>query len=143
MNQISGKVLSVGQPMALPGKDPQRPFFKREIIIDCTRHDPVTGHRSPYENTPALEFAGDKVGELDNVQPGDIVTISFDVEGRRYTDKEGMARIFTRIRPYRLEKQQQVYQTPQQPQPQQAPQQPQTLYGGMFPPQPQTDEPPF
>lgn len=116
-NQITGKVLSVGQPLQVPGKDPARPIIRREIIIDCTRYDPYTGERSKFENTPSLEFSGDLVNELDSILPGDVVTISFDLVGTRYIDKTTkQQKVFTRPRPYRIEKRQQVAQAPQ-PQP--------------------------
>ena len=68
------------------------PFKKREIYIDCTRYDPYTGERSQYENKPLLEFGGDRVLEkLEALQlkAGDIVTVSFDIQGTPYKDKDG------------------------------------------------------
>lgn len=119
-NQITGKVLSVGQPLQVPGKDPARPIIRREIILDCTRYDPYTGERSKFENTPALEFSGDIVNDLDSIAPGDVVTVSFDLTGTRYIDKTTkQQKIFTRVRPYKIEKRQQVAQAPQPASPQQ------------------------
>lgn len=103
-NTITGRILSIGQVMQVAGKDPSRPLLKREVIMDCTRHDPYTGERAKYENTPALEFVGDAVHELDAYRSGDIVTVSFSVEGRKYTGKDGQTRIFTSVRPYRIER---------------------------------------
>lgn len=117
-NTITGRVLSVGQPLQVAGKDPSRPITKRVLLLDCTRHDPYTGERSQWENTPEMEFSGDTVPQLDSVRPGDIVTVSFSVEGSKYTDRDGRERIFTRIRPYRLERRQpQTHQVQQAAQP--------------------------
>ena len=133
-NTITGKVLSVGQPLQIAGRDPQRPLVKREIVIDCTRHDPYTGERSTFENTPLLEFVGDITAMLNDVQPDDIVTVHIDVVGTRYTDKATQQpRIFTRVRPYKLEvvrkaaqghgqqARQGLFDTPQTPSPGMAP----------------------
>ncbi len=150
-NTITGRVLSVGQPLQVAGKDPSRPIIKRELVMDCTRHDPYTGERSQWENTPMLEFTGDLCRELDTIQQGDIVTVSFSVEGTRYEDKATrQQKIFTRVRPYRVEKRQQ----PQQPQPAYQPQAAQPVasayqqpyhsqQGAQFPPQQQQYEAPF
>lgn len=103
---ITGKVLAIGQPQQIPSsKDPSRPFIKRELTLDCTRYDPFTGQRSPYENTPMLEFTGDICGELNQIKEGDVVTVTFEVQGTRYTDRNTQqTRIFTRIRPYKIVK---------------------------------------
>lgn len=138
-NEITGKVLAIGQPLQLPSKEPNKPFVKRELTLDCTRHDPYTGERSRYENTPMLEFAGDICGELDNIKVGDIVTITFEVVGSKYVDKTTKAvRIFTRIRPYKIET---VLSSQPQPQQVQQPQQnyQQDPFGQRLP----FDEPPF
>jgi hypothetical protein len=67
-----------------------------------------------------LEFIGDRCAELDKYQVGQIVTISFDVQGTRYRNKDGVEQIFTRVQPYRIELRQ--TQQPTTPIQQQAPQ---------------------
>ena len=118
-NSITGRVLSIGEPVVVQGRN--KPFTKREVVIDCTRYDPYTGERSQFENTPALEFGGDIVAELDDIRPGEVVTIHFDVVGTRYVGQDKREKIFTRLRPYKLERrnatQQQPQQTQQAPQP--------------------------
>lgn len=91
-NQISGRVIAVSKLQSVASSDASKqPLSKREIFIDCTRYDPYTGQRSQYENKMVLEFAGkvlDKVGAvLDQCQPNDIVTISFELQGRSYQEK--------------------------------------------------------
>lgn len=123
-NTITGRVLSVGQPLQVAGKDPSRPFIKRELVLDCTRYDPYTGERSKFENTPLLEFGGDISKDLDGIRPGDVVTVSFDITGTKYQDKTTrQEKIFTRVRPYKVEKH--SAQQAVQAQPQQYAQQPQ------------------
>lgn len=132
-NQLTGKILYIYPSQQIPSKDGSKTIVKRSIVIDCTRFDPYTGERG-FENTPMLEFIGDRCAELDKYQVGQIVTISFDVQGTRYRNKDGAEQIFTRVQPYRIEArqvQQQQAAPVQQPAPQPTyQQQPQN-----FPPQ--------
>lgn len=123
-NQITGKILYIYPTQQLPSKDGSKTYLKRGIVIDCTRLDPYTGERG-FENTPFLEFIGDKCAELDKFQVGHVVTISFDVQGTRYRNKDGVEQIFTRVQPYRIEPRQAQQAAPvQQPTPQSTYQQP-------------------
>lgn len=105
-NQISGRVIAVSKVQTVASADPSKaPLKKREIYIDCTRYDPYTGERSLYENKPLLEFVSDKILEkvnpvLDSIQKDDIVTISFDLQGRQYKGKDGKTQFTTGIRCY-------------------------------------------
>jgi len=133
-NQITGKILYIYPTQQITSKDGSKTIEKRSLVIDCTRFDPYTGERG-IENTPLLEFTNDRCAELDKFQVGQVVTISFDVQGARYKDTKGVEQIFTRVRPYRIEQRQTQRQpshiqqaTPVQQhayQPQQAYQQPQ------------------
>lgn len=118
-NQLTGKIIYIYPPQQIPTKDGSKTIVKRGIVIDCTRFDPYTGERQ-FENTPMLEFIGDRCAELDKYQVGQIVTISFDVQGTRYRNKDGVEQIFTRVQPYRIELRQ--TQQPTTPIQQQAPQ---------------------
>ena len=106
-NQISGKVIALSKVTTVASADPSKaPMKKRELYIDCTRYDPYTGERSQYENKPLLEFGGDKVLEkLESLQlkAGDIVTVSFDIQGTPYKDNDGKTKVFTRVRCYDCE----------------------------------------
>lgn len=119
-NQLTGKILYVYPTQQLPSKDGSKTILKRGIVIDCTRFDPYTGERNGFENTPVLEFIGDRCTDLDKFQVGQIVTISFDVQGTRYRNKDGVEHIFTRVQPYRIESRQ--MQQPSAPAPQHGPQ---------------------
>lgn len=104
-NQISGRVIGLSPVKEVPSSDPTKGAIrKRELYIDCTRHDPYTGERSQYENKPLLEFGGDKVlAKLEslNLRNGDIVRVSFDIQGTPYTDKTtGKLKVYTGIRCY-------------------------------------------
>ena len=120
-NQITGRILYIYPTQQIPSKDGSKNILKRGIVIDCTRFDPWTGERSGFENTPLLEFTGDRCAELDKYHKGDIVTITFDVQGTRYRNRDGVEQIFTRVQPYRIELRQ-GKQTAQRAQPVQQPQ---------------------
>ena len=109
-NQISGRVIAVSGVQTVASADPNKaPLQKRSVYIDCTRYDPYTGERSQYENKPVLEFSGERVLEkvnqkLDTIKKGDVVTISFDIQGVSYQDKAtGKTKNFTGIRAYDIE----------------------------------------
>ena len=64
-NQITGRIIEIGQTVQIPSKSGGSPFTKREFSLDATTYDPYTGERSEYENIIPLEFSGDKCAELD------------------------------------------------------------------------------
>lgn len=121
-NQITGKILYIYPTQQIMTKD-GKPFQRRSLVLDITRFDPYTGERG-VENTPMLDFAGDQCQELDKYTIGQIVTVSFDVQGSRYRNADGKEQIFTRLRPYRIElRRLRAEQPAQQPVPQQPVQQ--------------------
>lgn len=135
-NQITGQLVAIGQTVQIPSKTGGNPFLKREFLLDATTHDPYTGERSQYENILPLEVSGDKCAELDNFRIGDVITVSFALQGREWTNQDGQLKRMVSVRCYKLEarkpvQQQQTVQPIQQPTPQptyQAPPQ-------QFPPQ--------
>ena len=105
-NQITGRVIAISAVQTVASSDPSKqPFKKREVYIDCTRYDPYTGQRSEFENKPLLTFAGEKTlakvnPVLDQVHNGDIITISFELVGRQFKDKDQKMRFMTEVRCY-------------------------------------------
>ena len=123
-NQITGRLIEIGQTVQIPSKSGGNPFLKREFLLDATTHDPYTGERSQYENILPLELSGDKCSELDNYRVGDVLTVSFALQGRSWTNQDGELKRIASIRCYKLEGRklavQQAVQTVQQPVPQPA-----------------------
>lgn len=128
-NQITGRLVYIGQPQEIPSKNGGNPFVKREFILDATTHDPYTGERSQYENILPLEVSGDKCAELDQFKIGDVITVSFALQGREWTNQDGQVKRMVSIRCYKLEVrrptfqpsqasvQQSAYQSAPEPQP--------------------------
>ena len=129
---LYGKVIAVSGVKEIPSKEAGKaPMKKRELYLDCTQYDGITGVQIGSENKPLLEFGGDKVIEKIaalNLVKGDIVGVRFAIQGTPYKDNEGKQKVFTSIRCYDIDVVRKVGQNvaPQttqvqpQPQPQQA-----------------------
>lgn len=147
VNTKSGVVLAVGQPQQLTSKG-GKTFTKRSLYVDCTTFDPYTGQRSQYENKILFDFMESKTSLLDNIQVGQVVTVSFDLQGSELTEQDRQVKYFVHVRPFKVEvRQAQQPQVPQQapPQheaPQQSPLQQETVWQAPYPSQ-QTDNMPF
>lgn len=143
VNTKSGVVLAVGQPLQIASKS-GKTFTKRSLYLDCTTFDPYTGQRSQYENKLLFEFMENKTSLLDNIKVGQVVTVSFDLQGTEITDQTGQTKYFIHVRPFGIEVRQ--VQQPQAPQQQYAPQ-PTPQYppqqAQQFPPQQTNDDMPF
>lgn len=102
-NTIIGSIASIGPTQSLMAKNGNA-FQKRDLVINVRRFDPNTGEPvTDWENTPKLSFIGDKCRDLDRFQVGQMVVISFDLQGRKYTNANGETDIITEARPYKIE----------------------------------------
>lgn len=120
-NIQSGRIINIA-PIQTIRTQSGNEYLKREITLDATRFDPYTGERDKYENFPTFEFGGQLAKDLDNFRPGQVVTITFELSGTKYQDKQtGETKYFTRIRGYKIEPRQQSAPQPQQTAPQQRP----------------------
>ena len=119
VNTKSGIVLAVGQPQQLTSKG-GKTFTKRSLYLDCTPHDGITGERSQYENKILFDFMESKMSLLDNIQVGQVVMVSFDLQGSELTGQDGQVKYFVHVRPYKIDVRQvqQPNNQPQLPQPQ-------------------------
>lgn len=102
-NIMTGRIHMILPTETIVSKnDKTRVFTKRTLVLDCTRYDQFTGERG-YDNFPSFEFTGDKCSDLDNYQVGQIVSVSFDLQGNKFVDSNGKERWFTSIRGYKIE----------------------------------------
>lgn len=102
-NQITGRIREIGNTVHIPSKNGGNPFYKREILLDATTYDPYTGELSQNENIVPLEFSGEKCSELERYRPGDLVIISFALQGRSWTTQDGQLKRMASIRCYKIE----------------------------------------
>ena len=143
-NEITGRIVRIGETVQIPSKDRQRTFDRRELTIAEFRFDPRTGERTESDNKPTLEFGGEMCKELDKYAVGQAVTVAFDLQGTSYTDRQGETKWFTKANGYRIRLrpdlmgmqqtvQTEVQQQPAAPQPQGTAAQPaQPQQGQMF-----------
>lgn len=101
-NEITGRIVRIGETVQIPSKDRQRTFDRRELTIAEFRFDPRTGERTESDNKPTLEFGGEMCKELDKYAVGQAVTVAFDLQGTSYTDRQGETKWFTKANGYRI-----------------------------------------
>lgn len=103
--QISGIIQQIGNTESIPYQD--KVFKKRELVLDCSYRNQFTG-QIERANYPKFEFTGNHVDDLNGFNMGDIVTVSFSLNGSR-SEKDGQVRYFTNVQGYKIEKYQSSY----------------------------------
>lgn len=116
-NTMTGRVLLIGNVEEIPSKSGGEPFRKRVVVLNCTH----SNFGEMYENYPSFEFSGKHVDDPAGFAVGEIVTISFALQGTKYQKSANdPVKYFNTISGYKIEKYQRGGQTQQQvPQPQQ------------------------
>lgn len=114
---MTGRVLSIGNVEEIPSKSGGEPFRKRIVVLNCTH----SNFGEVYENYPSFEFSGKHVDDPAAFAVGEIVTISFALQGTKYQKSANdPVKYFNTISGYKIEKYQRGGQTQQQaPPPQQ------------------------
>lgn len=103
-NKISGRVLLLTPTETLPTKN-GKTYSKRELVIERTIFDKDTGlPTTDPTDTPVFRIMGQGCSEVDSINPGDNVTVHYELQGRSY-DKDGVKKYFTDIRVFRVDKQ--------------------------------------
>ena len=72
--ELSGKIKLIQEPKTFDSG-----FTKREMV--------VTVEDGKYPQEINLEFVQDKAALLDSLQPGQQVTVTFDIRGREYNGR--------------------------------------------------------
>lgn len=103
--QISGIIQHIGNTESIPYQG--KVFKKRELVLDCSYRNQFTG-QIERANYPKFEFTGNHVDDLNDFNMGDIVTVSFSLNGSR-SEKDGQVRYFTNVQGYKIEKYQSRY----------------------------------
>lgn len=106
----------IGNTEEIPSKNGGEPFKKRVVVLNCTHSD----FGQVYENYPSFEFSGKHVDDPAGFAVGEIVTISFALQGTKYQKSANdPVKYFNTISGYKIEKYQRVGQTQQQAPPSQ------------------------
>lgn len=108
---MTGRVLLIGNTEEIPSKNGGEPFKKRVVVLNCTHSD----FGQVYENYPSFEFSGKHVDDPAGFTVGEIVTISFALQGTKYQKSANdPVRYFNTISGYKIEKYQRGGQTHKQ-----------------------------
>ena len=103
VHQLVGRFIAVDNEQTIQStKDPQKTFKRRQLYMNCSRYDGLTGKQID-ENYPLLEFGGKALEQLNQLvasgmKKDDLVEVSFVVDGIKYT-KDGKTQVMNKIRP--------------------------------------------
>ena len=107
-NTMTGRVLLIGNVEEIPSKSGGEPFKKRVVVLNCTH----SNFGEVYENYPSFEFSGKHVDDPADFAVGEIVTISFALQGTKYQKSANdPVKYFNTISGYKIEKYQRGGQT--------------------------------
>lgn len=99
-NQLTGRIEVLGQTQQVASKSGNT-FSRRELVLNCARYDQYTGEQVS-ENHPQFEFSGKACEKLDGLKVGDVIVVSFTLQGSWY-EKDGVRKNFTRVIGYDVE----------------------------------------
>lgn len=88
--EIKGKVYEVGTTQQVTDT-----LKKRELIVEYIENP-------QYPDYLKFEAANDRCDLLDKLKVGDEVEVSFNLKGRKYTDKSGKVGYFNQLQIWRI-----------------------------------------
>ncbi len=89
---VTGKFLGAN-PTQFVG---QNNYAIRSFFVDLTENP-------EYPNTPEFQLSGDRVNLVDNLQKGQQIEVSFNLDGRKYTSKQtGKQGVATNLRAWKI-----------------------------------------
>ncbi len=72
-------------------------FKKREFVVEYAENP-------QYPEFIKMELIQNNCQQLDDIQTGEEITISFNLKGRKWTDPKGETKYFTSLQAWRVEK---------------------------------------
>ena len=100
--KLSGRIKLIGETVQVSDK-----FLKRDLVI--------TDESSMYPQFLKMQLAQDKCGLLDSYKVDDSVEVSFNLNGRIWTNPKGEDVFFTTLDVWRIDKLSTNNQTSQEP----------------------------
>jgi len=88
--EISGKIKVIN-----PTKEVSDSFKKRELVVTTNEQ---------YPQHILIDFVQDKCSVLDSYNVGDSVTVSINVRGKEYTNKNGEVNYFNQLNGWKIER---------------------------------------
>ena len=71
-------------------------FQKREFVVEYAENP-------QYPEFLKFELIQDKCSSIDSLQPGDKIKISFNLKGRKWTDKNGEVKYFNSMQAWKID----------------------------------------
>lgn len=98
---IKGKIYKV---LPVASKEHNgKTYLNRDVILDCSTFDQYTGERR--DNFPSFNFYGSKCEELNNYNQGDIIEITYNLNGSKYPDKVTKEeKYYTKLSAFKIER---------------------------------------
>ena len=96
---MTGRILVIGEKESIPSKSSDKTFNKRVLVLNCSR----SYYGEDYENFPSFEFTGKHIDDPLAFKVGDIVTVSFVIQGNRYKKGNEPEKFFNTIAGYKIE----------------------------------------
>lgn len=96
---MTGRILVIGEKESIPSKSSDKTFNKRVLVLNCSR----SYYGEVYENYPSFEFTGKYIDDPLAFKVGDIVTVSFVIQGNRYKKGSEPEKYFNTIAGYKIE----------------------------------------
>lgn len=88
--EIKGMVSSIGVTVNVSDR-----FSKRDLVLK-------TEYLTEYPQHLLIQFVNKKTSELDSIGVGDVVTVSINLKGRQWVDKDGEVRYFNTIEGWKI-----------------------------------------
>ena len=89
--QVKGKLKLKGEEQVINER-----FRKREFVL--------TDNSSQYPQYISFQLTQDKCSLIDSVNPGDEITVSFNLRGREWKSPQGEIKYFNSLEAWKIEK---------------------------------------
>jgi len=89
--QVTGRIHSI-----MPVKQVSERFSRRDFVIE-------TDSDSRYPQLVSFQATGKLMDELDNVNEGDTVEVSFELKGRKWDSPSGETKYFNTLDAFRMD----------------------------------------
>lgn len=101
---ITGKLEKISDVKSIPSKNGGDPFLTRSIQLGVFRYDSVTGEIVERDTQHIVFDLNGKATEVANpFKVGNVVTVTFVIEGVLFTNAQNEERQFNRLRAFKIE----------------------------------------
>ncbi|MDF9798480.1 single-stranded DNA-binding protein [Catalinimonas alkaloidigena] len=90
--EVKGKLIEIFDTTQISDR-----FQKREFVLEYADNP-------QYPEFIKFEAIQDRCGMLDEYKVGDEVTVSFNLKGRKWTDRQGETKYFNSLQAWRMQK---------------------------------------